>query len=83
MSVASLLPWSRPLTRADLDELPDDGHRYELIDGSVIITPVPGHTHQSALDVLLARLAETCPPELELLPGPFNVTLGPEDQPAT
>jgi len=73
----SSMPWSRPLTRADLDELPDDGHRYELIDGSVLITPVPHVAHQAVLGRVLAALSAACPSELEVLPGPFNVTLGP------
>jgi Uma2 family endonuclease len=29
-----------------LDALPDDGQRYELIDGIVHVTPAPGLTHQ-------------------------------------
>jgi hypothetical protein len=30
---------SRMLTRDDLDALPDDGLRHELIDGSFVMTP--------------------------------------------
>lgn len=30
---AIALPRSRPLTYANLEHLPDDGHRHELIDG--------------------------------------------------
>jgi Uma2 family endonuclease len=40
------LPFSRPLTRTDLDDLPDDGHRYELIDGTLIVSPCPRLPHQ-------------------------------------
>jgi Uma2 family endonuclease len=29
-----------------LDTLPDDGHRYELVDGIVHVTPAPGLPHQ-------------------------------------
>ncbi len=35
------LPHSRSLTRADLADAPDDGHRYELIDGVLIVSPAP------------------------------------------
>ena len=27
------LPYGRPLTADDLESMPDDGHRYEFIDG--------------------------------------------------
>ena len=42
------VPWppNRPLTRDDLDRIPDDGHRYELIDGALIMTPAPSRLHQ-------------------------------------
>ena len=33
-------------TRADLDAMPDDGRRYELLDGSIIVSPAPGKRHQ-------------------------------------
>ena len=32
---------------ADLDDLPDDGHRYEIVDGSLLMTPPPSQGHQS------------------------------------
>jgi hypothetical protein len=41
MGTVTILPRSRPLTREDLDAMPDDGHRYELIDGALIVTPAP------------------------------------------
>ena len=37
---------SRMLSRADLDALPDDGLRHELIDGAFVMTPAPGMAHQ-------------------------------------
>jgi len=43
------LPYGRPLMAADLETLPDDGHRYELIDGSLIVSPAPRRLHQRAL----------------------------------
>jgi len=34
------------LTYADLADLPDDGKRYELIDGDLYVTPAPFTAHQ-------------------------------------
>jgi Uma2 family endonuclease len=39
-------------TVADLDQLPDDGNRYELLEGWLIVTPFPSSLHQG----LVARL---------------------------
>jgi Uma2 family endonuclease len=69
------LPFSRPLTRDDLDVLPDDGHRYEVVDGSLIVTPMPSWLHQRAVVNLLLGLYRVCPLDLEVLPGPFEVTI--------
>lgn len=33
-------------TEADLASLPDDGHRYEIVDGSLLVTPRPKDDHQ-------------------------------------
>ena len=60
----SLLPRSRPLTRADLDALPDDGHRYELIDGTLIVSPAPKPRHQVVVGGLYRSLHRRCPDDL-------------------
>jgi Uma2 family endonuclease len=39
-----------------LDELPDDGNRYELIDGELFVTPSPSDVHQLIVGTLHARL---------------------------
>jgi len=46
------LPWTADRVRA----LPDDGKRYELIDGELLVTPSPSPAHQRALSALLERL---------------------------
>ena len=32
----------RPFTVAELDRMPDDGHRYELLDGALQVDSIPG-----------------------------------------
>lgn len=44
---------SRSWTVEDLERLPDDGNRYEIIDGALYVTPVPSLTHQRACANLL------------------------------
>lgn len=50
-------------TTGDLDELPVDGHRRELIDGVLIMTPTPSYIHQTMASLLLSALSVTCPDE--------------------
>jgi Uma2 family endonuclease len=40
------LALQRPLTAEDLASLPDDGNRYELIGGQLIVSPSPSMRHQ-------------------------------------
>lgn len=69
------LPWGRPLTRADLETMPDDGHRYELIDGALIVTPSPSWRHQGAVVGLVLALRSGLPPDLALFVAPLDVVL--------
>lgn len=39
-------PRPRPWTRADLARLPDDGNRYEVLDGALLVTPQAAFRHQ-------------------------------------
>jgi Uma2 family endonuclease len=75
MEPVNTLPQSRPLTRADLGSVPDDGHRYELVDGALIVTPAPSTRHQRAVVRLTVALAAGCPPGLEVMVAPFDVAL--------
>lgn len=44
------------LTIADLEATPDDGNRYELIDGELNVSIAPAFVHQSVLANLMAHL---------------------------
>jgi len=76
METVTTLPRGRPLTVADLEAMPDDGHRYELIDGALVVTPAPGMRHQRASMRLGVLLSLACPPHLEVFAAPFDVVLG-------
>ncbi|ONI75628.1 hypothetical protein BWI15_07270 [Kribbella sp. ALI-6-A] len=71
------VPWrpSTPLTRADLARMPDDGHRYELIDGILLVSPAPTRLHQRVVAALYRQLFAGCPPELEVLFAPLDVII--------
>jgi Uma2 family endonuclease len=65
-----VLPADRPLTVADLDLTPDDGCRYELDDGVLVVSPAPMPIHQRVLHRLEVLLEAARPPEFEIVPGP-------------
>jgi Uma2 family endonuclease len=59
-------------TLADLDDLPDDGMRYELVDGQLLVTPAPLANHQRAVLQLAFVLRAACPGQLEVFIAPFD-----------
>jgi Uma2 family endonuclease len=46
------------LTYRDYAALPDDGHRYELHDGALSVTPAPGTRHQHIIGELFAAVRQ-------------------------
>ncbi|MBB5153000.1 Uma2 family endonuclease [Saccharopolyspora phatthalungensis] len=63
----------RRFTVQDLEAIPEDGRRYELIDGELLVSPAPGWPHQEAVGSLFVRLHRASPPEYRVLPAPFPV----------
>lgn len=60
----------QPFTVGDLDRLPDDGRRYELLDGVLVVSPRPTTVHQLAALRLATLLDSLCPADLCVLPEP-------------
>lgn len=75
MPIEPAFATSRPYTRADLDELRTDNRRYEIIDGTLVVSAAPGRLHQRAVLELGAMLKAACPTHLEVLIAPFEVVL--------
>jgi Uma2 family endonuclease len=50
-----------------LDGLPDDGRRYEVVDGLLVVSPPPTGWHQLVAGQLLVQLARQCPPQWRVL----------------
>jgi Uma2 family endonuclease len=48
---------ARAWTLAEFDRLPDDGNKYELVDGELFVTPAPSPVHER-LAVVLRSLLE-------------------------
>jgi Uma2 family endonuclease len=60
-----------PLTIADLESMPDDGNRYELIDGEIFVSSAPSFFHQSVLMNIAAAFLDYqhANPIGKILPG--------------
>ena len=60
----------QPFTIAELDRMPDDGRRYELLDGVLVVSPRPTTVHQVAAYRAAAALGAACPAEWQVVPEP-------------
>jgi Uma2 family endonuclease len=67
------IPHGRPFTVDDLEAMPDDGNRYELIDGMLLVSPAPSKRHQRNLLKLAIALEFACLDDMLVLPAPFSV----------
>ena len=59
-----------PLTVADLERTPDDGRKYELVDGVLTVSPAPLIPHQVVVHELAVVLNGALPDDLAIVPGP-------------
>src|SRR5688572_33248188 len=50
------------LTIDMLDDFPDDGTRYELLEGMLLVTPAPSYAHQVVATRLATMLADELKP---------------------
>ena len=53
MGMAASIPY---YTVDDLERFPNDGNRYELLDGVLLVTPAPGTPHQLIVSRILSVL---------------------------
>src|SRR5262249_28950470 len=72
-------PPGRPFTVAELDRMPDDGRRYELVDGVLVVSPRPVKAHQEVAAALLVLLRQECPADLRAFHEPA-VQLSPKTE---
>jgi Uma2 family endonuclease len=63
---------AEPFTFADLDAIPDDGRRWELISGSLVVSPAPLGAHQWCTVRLLRVMDEACPADMVVVPAPYD-----------
>jgi Uma2 family endonuclease len=70
------LPPADGWTTDDLDALPDDGVRRELLDGVVFVSPSPTDIHQIIAGRLMVALEDSCPETMQVTQG-VEVRLSP------
>lgn len=64
-------------TAAEVQALPADGNRYEVVDGELLVTPAPRLPHQAAIATLVAALygyLRSLGREKTMVPGPADIS---------
>jgi Uma2 family endonuclease len=65
----------------ELEQFPDDGNRYELLDGVLLVTPAPKAVHQNVVSHLHVALATAIQkPGLARVVGPGAISVPPNTQ---
>ena len=68
----TVLPRDHAWTVEDLAHTPDDGLRYELVDGVLLVSAAPSNVHQIVVVELVALLRACCPDEARALVAPTD-----------
>jgi len=78
MAGSATKEWTYPM----LESLPDDGNRYEIIDGELHVTPPPGFPHQGVsweLARLIANYLDQYPAAGKGFAAPGDVIIDPRN----
>ncbi|NMO55635.1 Uma2 family endonuclease [Actinoplanes sp. TBRC 11911] len=65
MVAMSAARWTAPegaWTEPDLHLFPQDGHRYEIVDGCLHVAPTPPESHESVVRSVVTTLRSAAPP---------------------
>ncbi|MFP5336085.1 MAG: Uma2 family endonuclease [Actinomycetes bacterium] len=66
-------PSDRPLSWEDLQGIPDDRYAgYEIVEGTLIVSPSPDSRHQSCVGSLYLALRAACPSDLKVFVAPYD-----------
>lgn len=63
---------ARPFTYDDLEEMPEDGYRREIIGGALIVTPSPTGGHQSIIGNLYIILRAAAAADTRVILSPYD-----------
>lgn len=79
--MATAIHLERPLIADDLAGMPDDGRRYEIVGGELIVSPSPSQRHQNASTNLLFMIRHHLGQTGSgmVFAAPFDVRLGSHD----
>lgn len=66
----SVMPRDHEWTVDDLVGTPDDGMRYELVDGVLLVSAAPSNLHQIVLGELYAAVRAACPAQARVMLAP-------------
>jgi hypothetical protein len=78
---AITLPKRASYTVDDLFEIPDDGHRYEVFGGSLLMSPAAAPLHQVITDELRTRLNPLVRPHSAYAVAAVTIRITDEDGP--
>jgi Uma2 family endonuclease len=68
----TVMPRDHEWTVADLANTPDDGLRYELDDGVLLVSAAPSNAHQIVLGELYVLLRAACPADARVMLAPTD-----------